>query len=486
MKKILSTLILINLLFISSLQAKNVQALFSHNTFSLPEKGPYIETYLSVAGNSVQYVKTANGKFQGSIQITLTFEQNNVMKYADKYVLLSPEVTDTNHIAFQFIDQQRIPLTNGEYDLTLSIGDKNSTNAPFDYKEKIKINMSADAVTLSNVELFESKTKTETVSKFTKSGYDILPLVSTYYPKEVKKIQFYTEIYNTQKVFKDSAFLVRYYIQNEQKGYLVEPYSNFYKLKPAEANIVMGEFNIEKLSSGNYNLVVEVKNQKNKVIARQYTFFQRNNNYVQEPLSDSALAAIDINSTFASYYTNKDTLIDYIKSLRPIANNNETAFIIDKDKNLDLKLMQQFLYGFWDKHNPINPKAAWEIYHKNVQAVNESYGTRLLKGYETDRGRVYLKYGPPNAVVSNLNEPNYYPYQIWHYYKLDKQSNKKFVFFNPDLVTNDFTLIHSTAKGEIYDEKWQYMLKSRNTPNGTVDNTFSRDPKLDDDFNAPH
>jgi len=54
---------------------------------------------------------------------------------------------------------------------------------------------------------------------------------------------------------------------------------------------------------------------------------------------------------------------------------------------------------------------------------------RSAKVMKTDRGRVYLKYGPPNIISRKLYEPSSYPYEIWHYYVLgDNQRNKNSFF----------------------------------------------------------
>jgi hypothetical protein len=60
-------------------------------------------------------------------------------------------------------------------------------------------------------------------------------------------------------------------------------------------------------------------------------------------------------------------------------------------------------------------------------------------------------------------EPSAYPYEIWHYYKLGTQTNRKFVFYNPDLVTNDFLLLHSDAQGELSNARWQMVVYKRDT-----------------------
>jgi GWxTD domain-containing protein len=131
--------------------------------------------------------------------------------------------------------------------------------------------------------------------------------------------------------------------------------------------------------------------------------------------------------------------------------------------------MQQFFYDFWVKRSPINPEKAWQDYRAEVIKVNREFSNQVKKGYATERGRVYLKYGPPNTISKSYNEPSAYPYEVWHYYKLDNQSNRKFVFYNPDLISNDFALLHSDAQGEPFNNQWQMLLYKRDTPSRSFD-----------------
>lgn len=77
------------------------------------------------------------------------------------------------------------------------------------------------------------------------------------------------------------------------------------------------------------------------------------------------------------------------------------------------------------------------------------YGNNFQDGFETDRGRVYLKYGAPSTHVVRENSPSEYPYEIWTYNKIGKYSNKRFVFYNPDLTNGAYRLLHSDVLGEL-------------------------------------
>ena len=79
----------------------------------------------------------------------------------------------------------------------------------------------------------------------------------------------------------------------------------------------------------------------------------------------------------------------------------------------------------------------------------------------SDRGYVYLKYGTPDKICEEPYEPGAFPYEIWHYYQVGNQRNKRFVFMSRDMVTNDYELIHSDVVGEINNYRWQMMIYSR-------------------------
>ena len=96
--------------------------------------------------------------------------------------------------------------------------------------------------------------------------------------------------------------------------------------------------------------------------------------------------------------------------------------------------------------------------------VEDRFKTQIKHGFETDMGRIWLRYGPPNDSEFSDHEPNSYPYAMWHYYTLEgNQSNKRFIFYNPHLVGTEYFLLHSDARGELYNPYWKVDLHGRNT-----------------------
>jgi GWxTD domain-containing protein len=85
---------------------------------------------------------------------------------------------------------------------------------------------------------------------------------------------------------------------------------------------------------------------------------------------------------------------------------------------------------FWKRHDPTpeTPENEFkEEFFARVDYANEHYSV-LGPGWRTDRGRTYIRYGPPDQVESypiNIDGP---PYEIWTYHKL----GRSFVFVDYD------------------------------------------------------
>lgn len=446
---------------------KTLKAYFTYCTFNSPENGSFVETYLTVVGSTVEYAPIEDGGYQGSIQVTLVFKQGEDIKDFKKYNLLSPIMSDTLD-AVNFIDQQRIALPNGKYDFEIVIADQNSGKAPFQFHQELEVDYPADAVSISDIELLESFTKAEQPGILTKSGFDMVPYVSDYFPDNLDKISFYCEVYNSDKALgPDGKYLVNYYIEQYEKGQMLGKFKSFARHSAKPVNVVLSEFNISELPSGNYNLVVELRNRENDVLESRKLFFQRSNPKVK--LTSSELAAISMANSFVERIETRDTIAEYIKSVRPISSDLERNFADQQLPTSDMEILKKFFLNFWMTRNSLNPELEWSQYQLELKKVDQAFGTQVHRGYETDRGRVYLQYGPPNTRTQQPNEPSAYPYEIWHYYKIGNFSNRKFVFYNPDLVSNNYELLHSDMFGEPNNYRWQAMLQKRNTSFQNID-----------------
>jgi GWxTD domain-containing protein len=466
------------LVFFTGMSAANLQARLATATFFAPGSGPYIETYLNINGHSTLYSKLPSGMYQSAVEINMVFRKDGKIAHFDKYKLLSPEVKDTVNDIYHFTDVQRIPLENGTYTMELVIRDFNDAAAkPYLVKQEVTLNYQPNVIAVSDVEFLQKFTPSSTESKLNRNGFELIPLVDNFFPPETNKMAFFAEVYNTSSIMGQDPYILAYHIETFEQKKVMNEFSRNLRQTSKPVNVLLTEIDIAELPSGNYNLVIEVRNKQNELLAIRETFFQRSR---IPAMAESGIPGdyrnMQVSGTFVGMYTSRDTMAEYIRCLWPISSPNENTFAVNQLELADLQLMQQFFYDFWLRRNNKDPYKAWNDYHKEVRKVNQKYGAYKKKGYMTERGRVYLQHGPPDQLTEVYNEPSSYPYEIWQYYKMEKldQTNRKFVFYNPELATNDFRLLHSDARGEINDPQWQIMLKRRSENMNDFDRTSPR------------
>jgi len=487
MKKLFLLLLISLFAFTTYAAPKKLKVYISYCTFYSPQDGPYVETYLAYNGNSVNYQLNDNGLLQAKLEVLIVFKQNDSIKAFRKYNLSSPEMKDSLSFNMLFHDQQRISVPNGSYVMEISIRDAYGSEPAMLLDEPLTIDYNSKDIQVSGIELIFAAEKSISPKPFTKAGYDLVPLPLNVYPSSVVKLTYYSELYNMSSVLGDSAkYLFRSYVEEMQTGRKIPGLLVQKRMDAKSVEAIIQEFDITNLPTGDYFVVIEIKDRDNNIKGLNKVYFERWNDREQDlaMVSDEFIA-----TSFVNNIRNQDTLKEYVRCLRPISTSLEKSFVDKNIKTADIQTLQRFFLNFWLQRNETNPEESWIAYYKQVIKVNANFGTRIRKGYESDRGRVYLMYGEPNTITSVPHESAAYPYEIWHYYTLNNQSNRKFIFYNPDLVTNDYPLLHSDAVGELYDANWKTKLQKRNFVTNSLDEQnpeFGWGSQVDDYFNTPH
>ena len=444
------------------LEGAELEVYFMHSNFNSPTT-PYLETYLSIIGNSAVYVKNENDKYQAEFEVLVFLKQGGEISLFDKYTFTSPEIENYESVKPNFIDLQRYSVSNGIYNLELLVRDINAEGGVNKFVDIIQIDYNSKDLQFSSIQLVESATPSTSESVYTKNNLDITPYVSNFYPANADKISFYIEIYNSHDKIKDD-FIFRYFIEKFESETEITDISRFRRFSSQEVIPFLGELNVEKIGSGNYNLVLEVRDRNNSILLSQKLFFQRSK-YTEKTEAELAVFNdFEFDQMFYGDVNNHDSLREYISSLRPIANSIQQSFIDYQVKAASKEVLQQFFYDFWVGKDPVNPNRSWMVYKEQVNLVNKSYSSFISRGYQTDRGRVYLQYGTPNSIYVSKHEPSAYPYEIWHYAEIANERNKRFVFYNPQLVGNEYDLLHSELTGEIKNPNWERLLHKRDHP----------------------
>ncbi len=122
----------------------------------------------------------------------------------------------------------------------------------------------------------------------------------------------------------------------------------------------------------------------------------------------------------------------YITTPSEIATLKEGTFKERTEKFLD----------FWLRRADNNKEAAEAMraeFYKRVDYANLHLSGGFSKGWQSDRGRIYIVYGQPDQVETHNEDFTTAPYQIWYYYDLKLE----FVFLD-EFGTGDYRLVQST------------------------------------------
>jgi len=112
---------------------------------------------------------------------------------------------------------------------------------------------------------------------------------------------------------------------------------------------------------------------------------------------------------------------------------NQLVYITNDRQIQELKTgtdkeMSDKFRDFWASIDPspgTTENELMEEYYRRVSFSLEAF-TVVQEGWKTDRGMIYILYGPPDEIQRGPFEIDRKPYQVWDYFRLGKQ----FVFYD--------------------------------------------------------
>ncbi|HHS95097.1 MAG TPA: GWxTD domain-containing protein [Phaeodactylibacter sp.] len=449
MKKILLSLLLFSILS-SSMKALDASVVYA--TFkSLPDKA-FVEIYLHVMGTTVNAKQIDSLQYQSAVNVLILIKQKGNIIQFKKYALQGP----ISKYPLDFMDVQRIGLEDGAYDLEVEIKDLyDSTNVAI-YTGSFSIDYQRNTLMQSDLQMLRSIRPSVEQSAFAKNGFYMEPLPYNFYYKTDSVMIFYQELYASDKVF-DDKFLLKYMVDLIKGNGDMEPViMGHKKLKPQAVNVILVKKDISQLASGRYRLRVEVQERDGTIVSSKETIFDRSNPYRDEEI----LAAMPMEESFVAKLDSAELRYS-LKAIAPIVDDASVSVLNAVIRDGDLEAQRRYLHSFWYRIDASFPKAAYEQYMEVARAVDKLYYSGFGYGFESDRGRIFMKYGKPSDIITVENEPSAPPYEIWFYDQVPTsppQSNVKFLFYNPSLASGNFQLLHSTCRGEIQNVNWEVEL----------------------------
>lgn len=469
-------------------KALKLQAVVSHNVFYAPQGNgyrPYIELYWQIDPNSILYLKK-DGIWSGKVvtQITITQQQKTIVN--EQYMLATRPMTDVAALLQQRLTElKRYALDSGEYTLMLNLTDSLQQKDGFQYVQTLSVK--ASPTSISDIQLVDTLlASTDNANIFYRNGNLQIPLCSPFFDENRNTLHYYAEHYPGSNDDDTGTFQVN--ISKKEFQQSVYQLSNKHAITAKKVNVLQGSFDISVLPSGNYylNIIMSGK-QENDTPARKSLFFQVLHPHPKAfaATKDSTASTdttkakespvyLNLNKTFLSKYTPEQIRL-LLKMLLPIAEPIERTNINEFLNRPDDMYARYFIYNFWLKRNKLAPETEWKNYSEQVKKVNKQFGTSMIRGFESDRGRVYLQYGEPSERIKVESEEGALPYEVWQYNQVKGQANALFLFYRPGFLGSDYLLLHSTFLGEKATKSWRrdlYINGSPITNNSKADQLF--------------
>jgi len=141
--------------------------------------------------------------------------------------------------------------------------------------------------------------------------------------------------------------------------------------------------------------------------------------------------------------------------------DEEVPYIITSEERSAFKKLgtddekETFIESFWERRNP-NPGSPEnefkEEYYRRIAYANEHYASGI-PGWKTDRGRIYIMYGPPDENDSHPSGGSYlrppeegggetstYPFEQWRYRYIDGIGNNVILEFVDPSMSGEYRL----------------------------------------------
>ncbi|MCS6982115.1 MAG: GWxTD domain-containing protein [Flavobacteriales bacterium] len=424
---------------------------------------PYVECRLWIPKEFFFYSKKP-AFFENSPKaevLWMFFRDGKLHSYDKFYLSASFGSADSSQA---LLDVKRYYLPPDTYAVELVLRDVFAVDsqAHITWRDSIRVAAATPGtVQFSHLDFLSDVRKTDSENPSGRYGLLLTPQFHEIFDDNNKILTFYTELYGSATaVGAGEKLLLRCVFREFLTNRMVKGFG-LQEIKEA-ADVIpwLASINLASLPAGHYLLEVEALNRAGTTIARIARYFEHRGSALAN--WDELLQRPPLE--FIEKVNNPDTLIEYIRSLRPIANPVEARVANNVLRSGDYNLMKRFLSSFWENRAPEDPEKAFLEYRSRVTQAQIAFGRCKMRVYDTDRGRVFLQYGPPNHRAERPLEPNTYPYEIWQYYDLPNQKNRIFVFYDYIGGCNTYELLHSTALSERRNDQWQNWLQRGRRP----------------------
>ena len=405
------------------------------------ERNLYIEVCYAFNQKGMTYKADTAGYVAG-LDVRLTLMKNDTLAYQDRW-LVPHVVKDTASVrqGLTLTGVTGVALGEGDYVMKLVGSDRYDTRGIDSVMLRVHVRMiDTQKIVLSDIELASLIRPGKKESPFYKNTLEVIPNVLGIFMDD-QKFYFYAEAYNLLAGSDRSDYLVKTAIYDAVGKEITSREKP--RKRVGESSVIVDNIPISSLKTGTYTLVMALLDSSKKIMTSSgKKFFV----YNQTLGVDSTLASSGGSVSVSAYSSMSEGEMDVeFKWMRyEVTDNERTQY--ERLTSVDGK--RKFLTEFWRRR----PPGSKEEFLKRVGHVNVAFQIMGREGYRTDRGRVYLMYGPPDDYDRHPSDPDARPYEIWTYNSI--QGGVLFVFVQRQ-SGGDYELVHSTHRNELHDENWQ-------------------------------
>lgn len=443
---------IILLLFITKIiYSQNLGFDFDYAQFGYDSTSNFVEFYYVFEQSKLTEIKKNDKSIvEALLKITIVDSAKGDTILSNRWIVQHEPINQASS-SQSLVGVINFILPKGVYKSTLEGSDVNSSSNKKSIDEYIRVNpFRKNDLSISDIQLASKMIQgsENTNSIFYKNTFEVIPIPNLVFGENQPVLFFYTELYNLQ----DDSYEVDNLKINEviynSRGKMVSRKDKILS-RNTETRVEVGSFVLSKLPTDTYTLIISVIDTiKNIGVNSSKRFFVYNPNIID---TDTAFVSIKpvLGSVFGAM--SEEELNDIFAKSKYIATSGE----IDKyNKIKGEESKREFLFDFWNNRdlNPSTPENEYFYdYLKRIEISNQRYNSMQKPGWKTDRGRIFIIYGEPSEIERYPNQIESRPYEIWNYN--DIEGGVFFIF--ADLTGfSDYTLVHSTKRGELRDDNW--------------------------------
>lgn len=434
----------------SMVQALDISVLVSR---FFATQSPYAEIYFHAVASTINPVEVLDSMEERQVKILVIFKQDDKIVRFDNFLLSSGL---TSHVV-DFTAVKRYGLEPGTYQLSFECTDVADESNVYKDSTELIISPQSSLPTVSDIQLF-ADSRPSTDETLSKHGYIFELIPFGFVNARTKKVGLYFESYRTDIL--DTTY-VNYQItlsKEDGKGAFQVMSRSRLKRPAGEMDVIVTECDLSFMESGRYRLSVLMQDDKRSPLDSSAYYFVNSN-----PERDAALMQSRVQDAVTQSFVGRMDVDSLNYALRAIAMNvpfkdvEILNYIIQGDSKA---AKANFLYNYCISKSTVFPEEFFNKYMEVARAVDKKYRAGLGFGFETDRGNIFMKYGAPSDMITILDDPSAPPYEVWLYYSIPqlRQSNVKFLFYNPFMDNADYRLLQSNARGEIQNKHWKKEL----------------------------